>query len=93
VQQIDANVNCQLISLGFSYVPNTTLFEVFNVTDNFTIYKDPITQTGVTLNEPVQLLAGKRYELRYTFNNTLNNISSHNTVVNTANINWVNGTS
>ena len=62
------------------------------MTDNISIYKDPIAQTGITLNEPVQLLAGKRYELRYTFNNTLNNILSHNTVVNTANINWVNGT-
>lgn len=92
VQQLDANVDCQLMSLWFSYIPTTTLFEVFNVTDNISIYKDPITQTGITLNEPVQLLAGKRYELRYTFNNTLNNILSHNTVVNTANINWVNGT-
>lgn len=88
--QVDCIADCQLVSINSWYqVPTVTLFEVFNVTDNVTLYKDPTTQTGVTLREPVQLKSGKRYELRYTFSGTLNNISGYTSMVNTAHLQWV----
>lgn len=66
--QVDCIADCQLVSINnWHQTPTVTLFEVFNVTDNVSLYKDPTTQSGVTLREPVQLKNGKRYELRYTF--------------------------
>lgn len=87
--QMDCIADCQLISMAFHEAPSVSLFEVFNVTDNVTTYKDPIAQTGVTLKEPVQLKSGKRYEIRYTFTSTLTNILGFHTQVNSAHLQWV----
>lgn len=88
--QVDCIADCQLVSINnWHQTPTVTLFEVFNVTDNVSLYKDPTTQSGVTLREPVQLKNGKRYELRYTFSWTLNNISWFTSQVDTAHLQWV----
>lgn len=64
--------------------------EIYNVTDgNIIVYRDTITRSGYTFNEPVYLRSGKRYEIRYTISGTVNNVTAYGTVTNSAHVNWI----